>query len=346
MMQYTRLKRNSAIDLMKFVLSIFVVMIHAEVKVGAMTPFLRCAVPLFFLTSGYYFFKKIIPCRSDADKRNVLGTFLKRNMILYGFWFVVLLPITLHVRNWFSVSILKGVFLFIQSFLFNSTFRASWYLMALNIGMCIILWLSKKLSAEKIVVLMLPIYMLCCISTNYYGVLQHNYSLLKIYHVYITYFRSISNSFPAALFWLALGRMIAERENTADNKKKGILVISISSVLLILEYCFVKQFNLQNGDDAYIMLIPLCVSAFLLIKAVPWNSKNHLRLGAISTMIYTTHASVIVVINAILKKIPVLGATLRSWLVFVVALIVCLCICKIVFALENKTLFCWLKYAY
>ena len=43
--------RNYNVDIMKFILSIFVVLIHAEVDIGILTPFLRIAVPLFFITA-------------------------------------------------------------------------------------------------------------------------------------------------------------------------------------------------------------------------------------------------------------------------------------------------------
>ena len=45
---------NNAIDMMKLILSIFVVLIHSEVNLGMFTPFLRIAVPLFFIISSFF----------------------------------------------------------------------------------------------------------------------------------------------------------------------------------------------------------------------------------------------------------------------------------------------------
>ena len=136
--------RNYNVDIMKIILSIFVVLIHAEVDMGILTPFLRIAVPLFFITSSYFFFQKFY---LSNDRKKVILNFLKRNMILYGIWFIILLPVTLPGRDWFEDGILLGMIRFLQSFFFNGTFRASWYLMALNIGMCFSVFLARKLTA-------------------------------------------------------------------------------------------------------------------------------------------------------------------------------------------------------
>ena len=162
---------------------------------------LQCHSSLLYLL---FFFRKINNGSVELRK-NVLMSFLRRNMILYGFWFITLLPITLSVRNWFSEGIMK----FLQFFFFNSTFRASWDLMELNIGMCITLYFSLKLSVRMQMILTFPIYLLCCLFTNWYGVVEESALIIRGYHAYISIFRSLANSFPVALFWLAVGRWFA-----------------------------------------------------------------------------------------------------------------------------------------
>lgn len=277
--------RNQAIDLMKLILSVFVVLIHAEVEIGIFNPFLRMAVPLFFMTSGYYFFQKVGSDKSIKEATPILAQFLKRNMKLYGFWFVVLLPITLYIRDWFSGSFVAGLLHMLQDFLFNSTFRASWYIMALNIGMCIVFAASRKMKPGQLVCLCFPAYLLCCLFTNYYELMAANETIMKCYQGYISVFASLCNSFPASLFWLALGNYLASREIQWKKHALGIL-ICLATVGLVLEYLLVSNLSLQLADDAYLMLTPLCFGVFCFVRNVKWETAKPQNWGKISTIIY------------------------------------------------------------
>lgn len=336
--------RNQAIDLMKLVLSVFVVMIHSQVDLWVFSPFLRIAVPLFFITSSYYFFRKINSCETQTQRSKALGKLLKRNLTLYAFWFVVLLPITLYVRKgeWLSGSVVQGVVGFLQSLLFNSTFRASWYIMALCIGMCIIYLLSRKIKPEVLTVLMVPAYLLCCLFTNYTGLAERSELVMKLYDGYISVFRSLSNSFPVSLLWLSMGAVFAKQERSY-NKKTLWIVIDLSALGLMAEYLLVSHYQLQNGDDAYLMLIPLCWALFALLKDVRLEWGARYRMGHVSTIIYASHASVITVLGAVVHKfVPNDG----GWLVFVATMIACLCMSAVIFRLEKCRALHWLRLSY
>jgi peptidoglycan/LPS O-acetylase OafA/YrhL len=335
--------RNQAIDLMKLVLSVFVVLIHAEVDLGIATPLLRTAVPLFFMTSGYFFFRKIGNDR--AKDLPILWKFLKRNLILYGFWFVALLPITLYVRGWFKDSVVEGVVLFVKDLLFNSTFRASWYLMALNIGVILIYFMSRKLRPVVLVCLTAPVYLICCLFTNYYGLAQSNETVMDLYRSYLAVFGSLVNGFPAALFWLALGNMFTKVDLQTD-KGRLLLVMIVSGLLLMGEHLLVRGLGLQGANDCYLMLIPVCVAFFCYIQNTKLGCGKKLRMGHLSTIIYTSHASVITVVGAVLRRVLSPTALGLNWLVFGVSLMGCLCICSVIFYLEKKKGFRWLRYAY
>lgn len=342
--------RNYNLDIMKFILSIFVVLIHAEVDIHILTPFLRMAVPLFFITSSYFFFRNF---HLSNDRKKTMQIFLKRNMILYGIWFVILLPVTLPARDWFDSGIMSGMVLLLQSFFFNSTFRASWYLMALNIGMCLSVLLVRKLTPRVQLFLTLPIYLLCCLFTNYYGVAELSGDLMVGYNTYIFVFISLANSFPVALFWIACGRLFAENKE-GSLKHRGLLVL-ISSVLLIAEHLIVSRLGLQKGNDCYIMLIPICYLVFeWVLHTKPLELKSHsgliramvTRSGNISTLIYVSHASVISVLFSVAEDIMKTEFYGLEWCVCFITMIACLSLCAIVFVLERQKTLRWLKYLY
>ena len=74
-------KRNQLLDLMKFLLSIFVITIHCQLfkdfqkdlYVGFTMGLARVAVPFFFVSSGYYYAKKV---ESNKPVRNYILTLL------------------------------------------------------------------------------------------------------------------------------------------------------------------------------------------------------------------------------------------------------------------------------
>ena len=106
-------QRRDFIDVTKFALSILIVVIHIspiESLNPVLRPFLRTAVPLFFLISAYLFFKKYGEAETIEKKIARIERYVKRNLQLYFFWLIVLLIPTLSYRQWFSDGLLSGLF--------------------------------------------------------------------------------------------------------------------------------------------------------------------------------------------------------------------------------------------
>lgn len=337
--------RDVVVDMMKMILSVLVVFLHAEVKIGFLYPFLHAAVPLFFMTSGYYFFRKVGRAENPVQRRAVLGKFLKRNMILYAVWFVALLPITLYIRDWFSGSFLNGLRQLVLSFLFNSTFRGSWYIMALNIGVMLVYWASLKLKTQTLLAITLPVYLICCLFSNYYGLVEDNAVVVDLYEEYLSVFQSLTNSYPAGLLWIVLGKYFSERD--VDMKKAGSpCFIAVFAVVLVLEYLLITVFELGYAGQAYLSLIPFCVAVFCCVMTAKITIGSDYRFGNASTIIYVTHASILTVMRSVFRRMLPLTGELQKWAIILVTMIVCLVICWVVFTLERKKGFRWMRYAY
>lgn len=78
---------------MKMIAAIFVVAIHSQpfsglTEVLVIYLFARIAVPFFFVASAFFFFKK------PVEQQNIKG-YVRRLAILYIFWFIIELPITI-----------------------------------------------------------------------------------------------------------------------------------------------------------------------------------------------------------------------------------------------------------
>lgn len=125
------MKRNlDILDLTKFILALFVVATHTKLLQGVLMPWLRLAVPLFFIISSFLLFSKMNEANED-DKWNIIRKSCIRIMKLYLFWFIILLPYTLFMRKaWFDNGVITGCLTMLKHIVFGSTFPVSWYLAA------------------------------------------------------------------------------------------------------------------------------------------------------------------------------------------------------------------------
>ena len=80
------------IDVLKFFLAITIVQIHSEFALVWMKPYLRLAVPLYFMISSFFFFRK----KPDTEQ---LWAYVKRLSKLYLFWFIVWSPFYFYINR-------------------------------------------------------------------------------------------------------------------------------------------------------------------------------------------------------------------------------------------------------
>ncbi|QDJ23960.1 acyltransferase family protein [Pediococcus pentosaceus] len=270
-----RVKQNDTFDIMKAIMALMITVIHivALNKLGIlgifMFPILRTAVPLFFMISSYLFFSRINLIKSYEEQKNYLHKAIKRNLQLYLLWFIILSPITFYIRDYFKNGLLNGVSILIWNFIAGSTFIASWYIMALVIGLITVFYLTKKFNNKSVIILSILIYIFCVLTSNY-----GNLPVMQMTHGLLSYWTPY-NSFTAGIIWIVAGKIFAENENIfyfGATKQKIIIVIMI--VLLYLEQILIVYLNSSYATDFYFMLVPLCLALFaLLLKTNLKNSR-------------------------------------------------------------------------
>lgn len=335
---------NPTIDILKFVLSVFVVMIHSSFLDVYLYPWLRIAVPLFFIISSYFLFSKLNKTTEKSEKKKILSAFVSRNMKLYLFWFVALLPMTLYIRKWFSGEILPGILKMLQSFLFSSTFVSSWYIIALVIAVLTVHQLSKFFRTETIFALTSIIYIIVTIRSSYFFAIEQIQPVSTIYNACVALFCEPQNNFVVGLFWVSCGKMFAEKRFDFS-VIKSIFILIPSIVLLFAEWYFIKRLSGAYRNDCYLFLAPLCISAFTLILKINISTpprKIGTMLRKMSTIIYALHGSVTPVIVK-LCKIAGIQTTIFP---FFLIMIICIICCFIIFRLEKYKHFHFLKYSY
>ena len=331
-------------DITKFLLSMFVVAIHIPLLPNLINPVIRTAVPLFFMMSSYFFWRKVLTLRYDRQPE-VLGRFLKRNLRLYGFWFVALLPITLKVRGYFSGSILSGLLRLVQDLLFYSTFRASWYIMALCIGMVIIFYVSRKISDGVLLVVSGLIHLIMCLFSNYYGLIEGCGPIVAAEEAYKAVFVTVCNSFPVSFLWILLGKRFAEGK-IGLSRGCSILITALSFVVVCVEHVLVLRYDLRAAaTDYYVFLVPLCIGLFSLIQHAEVRCKCAPVLRKMSTIMYVLHSSAIVITSLVCRRLLGLGGVGADLLEFLMVILLCIAASVVFLKLEDKRGFHWLRWA-
>lgn len=249
------MKRNDCVDLTKLILSYFVIGIHTKLFDQLLLPVFRIAVPVFFIYSSYFFFHRA--------KWNLLK-FVRRNVQLYFFWFIVLLPITLFVRKDYTNGIIKGGGAVVKDLFVGSTFLASWYISALVIAIIIVNFVSKTHRKVLFIVTMIIVLALSLMASNYYFVIQNNSFLSLLLDMWIKYFGAPCNSFVVGVFWVGIGYCIAQASSLKLDNRKLLIGMLFSIVILFAESHLILVSGVETlSNEFYFALIPTAIFVVL-----------------------------------------------------------------------------------
>lgn len=283
-------KVNSVFDVLKIILALMVVFLHGKVLLNEIYPWVRIAVPLFFIMSSYFLFSKLNKEKDTINKKEIIKTFIKRNLKLYLIWFIILLPVTLANRKYFiNFSVPHGLLHMLKDFLISSTFASSWYIMSLVEGVILVYFGSKKFNNKLLLIIsFLSFAFITIIST--YSFIVPDIKLIKLFKYFAI---KPTNTFLVGLLWVVIGKIFADNKDKMKNYNKKInIILIISGILLFLEWYFIKIKLNDTWKDCYFMLIPFTISIFYIVLHIkPFYFKESLLLRKMSTVIYVSHKS-------------------------------------------------------
>lgn len=344
--------KYNSIDILKFIASFFVVMIHISLF-NDVNPYLnlfianglsRLAVPIFFLASAFFFYKKNLNLDVSAQKISLLK-YTKRMLILYFGWFIIMLPKTIYERFFNEKSLSVNVFQFVKSFFLTSTFSGSWFLVSCLFSVCVLFFVYNKFkekSADKIIIVSSISCYLLCVLTSAYGNIFVNAGLGNFYDSFVFYFTKPYTSILVGVPYFALGRYIAK--NDPHLTLIGKILGSISLVLFFIEILLTYNLDLRMSSDCFLMLLPCAYFIFVLIKDIKVELKfNPVILRNASTIIFFSHFIWIFVIEVFEKIFNI--AVISTYRLIIVS-VLCLLTVSIFLTLSKKKIFSWLKYLY
>ena len=319
-------------DILKFFLSIAIVAIHSSLFPMLLYPWLRIAVPIFFMITAFFLFSKLYNAPIYKEKKIILN-FVRRNVRLYISWFVILLPITLYVRKslYFGNDIIDNIWNIITSFVFSSTFIASWYISASVIGVLIVYYLCKFIKNDYFVFLIsFALFCVVSIQSSYSSIIVGTF-FGDLINKYLELFGSLVCSWPAAVLWIFLGKCFAEKKINISFKYMHIIICIL---LLYLEWRYVMNLDGAYNNDSYFLLFPLCMFLFDKIvknKKIDWDYSYILR--RVSTVIYVSHGSIVPVINTAFIMIFSFNCPIVT---FIITLICCILLYLFIELLNRK----------
>lgn len=324
-------------DILKFILSVCVVAIHTDLFPQILFPWLRIAVPLFFIITGMFLFEKLHGETEQKKRMKIVSRFVQRNLKLYFFWFLCLCPLILYIRKdiIFGGGLAMSGFALVKLILFGSTFTGSWYIMSGILGVLIISVLLKKVPTKMLFFSSLLLYVFLALTSSYGPMLRKNTAVAAFLDGYQTVFGVPTLTFPIAVVWLSCGKCFAE--NCFQIRKRTYIIIcAVSAILLYMEWHVVRYLYGAIKNDCYLFLLPFCFGIFGWIhssKAVYSPASIHLK--RCSTVIYAMHGAVNRMDGAFYRRILHIDSPL---LCFVTTCILCMgAYAVIVKLLRNKT---------
>ena len=247
--------RNYSFDTLKLLCAIFVIFIHTpqpEIWGNYITPLIRCAVPIFFMISGYFTY----------GKKDITHTIHKRITQLLKIFCVVFL-------FYFSFSLLangKDSFKHLSFFLSHSFILLNsvpcsmhlWYIAA-YIYVLIIILLVERFNLYKWLYITTPILLLTALTIGKYSEIILGLRLPTNY---------TRNFLFTGLPFFALGMII--------KKAKQLPNIYIAAVSCIVFYILglIEVLYVNNLGDYYASTIFLSLSIFILFTNIKQVKDN------------------------------------------------------------------------
>ncbi len=288
--QTSKRKQRDILDLTKYILSIFIVAIHSSLLGDLIYPWVKIAVPLFFIISAYLLTEKL----KETPKENrwtVTWKYIKRNLLLYLFWFVILLPVTIVARkDWWQGDVGLFIWRIISSTLFSSTFKVSWFIVGCIYG-ALAIYLTMKLPKVFSLIIGLAFYSLTLILSSYYFLLDGNIAFESFKYWYVFLFTSPEFSFPTAICWMLIGSFISRTNIALTEVWHYILaqaLILISFAALYFEWMYIYQ-SIGVATIELSLLVVVCPLIFISIKDLNISLKHASTLRKLSTLIYLIH---------------------------------------------------------
>lgn len=327
-------KTYNGLDLLKFIMALFVVMIHAkpnahsEILTTVFNPILSIAVPIFFVLSSVLIFKKLTNTKTGGV--TPLIRYCKRLSILYFCWLIIDIWFVLCKRPYISDGFPIGYFEFVKDLFLGSTFPGSWFLSALLVSVVLVYIGCRKIGKYAIlgITLLISLYISCI-------------DLLPIqmqglYKWYATNVRQEVNlSFPSQMIWVAMGMIIGSKLDKIVSRKEFIYPWAFGINIV----CYTLSLFWHSIFVNYVWVINVCLIAFFI--ELP-DKPIYRRIRNYSILIFLFHFSIAGKMSLFCSIVG--DSLLTNWLYYILVVMISIIFAEVVLRLERIRHFDFLKY--
>ena len=286
-----------ALDLLKLIMAVLVVAVHANPLYGNDVPFASrvlnvlesVSVPFFFVVSSFLCFRGLRPAqfqeRISAGSCRVRST-ISKFVWLYFAWFLVYIPIDC-LGYWLDgVSLIKAMVLEARGFFLLGEGRLSWplwYLLASVVGFILVYTMLRKGMSSRNILGISFLFLLggfgLSLLLKWEGAPTAISLPVKIYSLM---FGNTRNGLFEGFFYIALGMYFGMNPESIQNIDVKVITAAIATGVL---GCF------YVSSDQHLLFCALIAGGIVLlsIRGVQSRLPMFTRMRKASTVIYLTH---------------------------------------------------------
>lgn len=294
-------------DIAKFIAAIFVVMIHCSLfyDMSEVLNFIivklicALAVPFFFITSGYFFYRGIefenLKIKNSKENIKRLKKNIKRLLLRYCIWTILYMPCI--IIRWINTGYYSlfayvdfGISLFIKP-----SYYHLWYVTCLMIALPISYFILRYIGAKFFLIMSIVLYIIGLLPFSYSWLVPGEFNDILLYadeykNIFWTVFRALPLSGIGLIpIWINI------------NRKKAMILFIISLALLTAESTSLYLFVPQNHLYSYLVFtITTTLFVFCLLKTVNLKGNNkdvYIFLRKLSSFIFFIHPMILFVIQ-------------------------------------------------
>lgn len=350
-------KQFFCIDLVKLICAVLVVAIHVQpledvnlfINYGLVHYIARVAVPFYFVTSGYFLFRKINP---ECFDKNITLLYTQRIWKLYLSWTgIYSVPIIYYIILKGKSGIVSGILDAIR-IIFLVGYGQLWYLHATVVAVLAITFLiSHKFNVKKIVILGACLYAIGLLAQSWFWVIKPLQNIdavwasLKVVRNIISTTR---NGIFEGILFMSIGMLFAYKK-IVMKFRYAVIGFCVSMIFLCGEVFVVKYFYLYLDRDMYIFLVPVVLFLFYIISHIELRESGVFKqLRVMGFLIYLVHMWINKPVMELVNKFMVThyGVEIHSFVRFLLVLGLSFVVAVLIMWLSKKRRWVWLRKLY
>lgn len=284
------------LDMVQFVAALLIVLVHCgrlaeneAVHFFLKSILCRLAVPIFFISSGYFYRLK------QRKEKQYFKTYFRKHISVYLLWSLLYLPLGLRHLLTLDVSFKLLPAALALSLSYWGVWYHLWYYPALFVGVFLAMQFQKRLGYISSFIIAFSAYTIGSVET--YSSYLKGSVVAEVYYVFKNLFFTTKNGVTYALIFILLGFVVADLQQKKSFSLSVGKKLLVSLSLLLAEGLLI-YFN--QGDDKNFIFSLIPVTFFLFIMIIQNDHKKEVQVSYLKPLtkyIFLIHPFIIEVVH-------------------------------------------------